>query len=104
MKWMLGWLVAASRSRRNVFSATGWLLVASGHFFCHACEHMCLHGHPQCLRNAITTGLPSDCGILRALFAGACLPISGGDERSTFGGVSQEYSSCFVVILDQCIE
>lgn len=58
-----------------------------------------LQGHPQCLKKAMIVGLPVDLGSLRRSWTGASLPVCGGMETSTFGGVSQDDNSCMVVIL-----
>lgn len=58
-----------------------------------------LQGHPQCLKKAMIVGLPADLGNFSWSLTGASLPICGGIEMSTFGGVSQDDNSCIVVIL-----
>lgn len=51
----------------------------------------------------MTVGLPSCLGTLRRSAKGACWPSSGRGDVWTFGGVSQDFSSCVVVILDQIV-
>lgn len=58
-----------------------------------------LQGHPQCRKNATMVGFPAVFGSLRRSCTGAGWPIAGGDDVLTLGGVSQEDSSCMVVIL-----
>jgi hypothetical protein len=57
-------------------------------------EKFHLHGQPQCLRNAMITGLPSLLGRDRNSVEGAVLPIPGTTDVSTGVGDSQDDSSC----------
>jgi hypothetical protein len=44
------------------------------------------HGHPQCLKNTTTVGLPSPDGNRNFIELGARVPIAGGTPTSTGGG------------------
>lgn len=83
MKWTEGYLFANRRSSRKVFSVTDTKLVGQ---IPRIPISRSIQGHPVCLKNTITVGLPSGPGNLSLVEFGALVPQTGGDATSTGGG------------------
>jgi hypothetical protein len=62
-----------------------------------------VQGHPQCLRNVTTTGLPSSAGMCSLSVEGALDPTAAGEETASLDGERQDASSCLKVILAERI-
>lgn len=58
-----------------------------------------VQGQPQCRRKAMIVGLPFEAGRVSFELEGTLLPSSGMGEVVTAFGKSQEWSSCWKVIL-----
>lgn len=60
-------------------------------------------GQPQCRRKVMIVGLPFGFGSCSVEDEGAFAPTSGAEEVSSLGGVSQELSSCWKVMVDRLL-